>query len=91
MATPNRKPLNVTLPVNLTGKLVRDIADRVETIKPIENSEDSAPVHVIIGNKNGGLGTEIKGNMTLYKVGVCVNGRLIPMYLYGKPGQEAPS
>lgn len=90
MPTPNKNPLNVSLPVDLTGKLIKDMADRIETIKPIEKSDEKAPIKVVQGEKNGGLGTDIVGNMKAYKVSVCVNGEAKDILVWGRVDQDLP-
>lgn len=84
MPSPNKIPLEVSLPVNLNGKLIQDIANRVETIAPIEETSGESPIHVRVG-EGGGLGTKIKANMVAYEVQVCMDGVARTMFLYGKP------
>lgn len=84
MPKPNRNPLSITKPVALTGGLIELIADRIETVAPIENLDANSPVQVVIG-ENGGLGAKIKSNMVAYEVTVCVDGSPRTLTLYGMP------
>lgn len=85
MAKPKRTPLVIEKPVFLSAKLITEIGDRIETIAPIETTDSNAPVQVIYGQKNGGLGAEIKGNMVAREATICIDGVSTRVTVYCKP------
>lgn len=87
MPSPRKTPIVVSRPVPLTGQLVTDIVDRIETVAPIDTSGDREnPIQVIVG-ANGGMGTKISLHAKRYTVQVCVDGVRKKMVLYGVPEQ----
>jgi hypothetical protein len=77
-----RTPLVIEAPVNLTSALFEKIANRIETIAPIETNKND-PIEVKQGHN--GRGTLIKLNAKEQKATVCVNGVAVEVILYTKP------
>ena len=69
-------------PIKLTGKVIEDICNRVESTKPIPTTDVNGAL--IISEKEN-QGTEIKLNLVAKEVQVCVNGESRTITVYCKP------
>ncbi|NDB81990.1 MAG: hypothetical protein EB127_04510 [Alphaproteobacteria bacterium] len=80
MAT-ERTPLILDSPIHLDAKLFQKIANRIETIAPIETNTKSA---LTVKQGYQGRGTLIELNAKEVKATVCINGNPVEVILYTK-------